>query len=275
MIIDHRCLNSFYFIFIFLFIFPSLFLSVTSNESIFHNHNNAVIIRPLRIIHNRKMENHNNRYMKRKRYSDLDEFHNNLVESDNYHHSSYDRKSTTANQSAPPLDIPNLINRFQLSSMKWLLSMPNNGQQQVDPNVLRKRIMSTRWSRIKNGQPFVLLDNQMVPADSVTNALINSNLSNDDNQPSKQMIDSKLIDIINKNGQNKKNLLRKLHKHRNDDIYHAHQYNDFNNIEKNRIDHEQFPSTNSVRNFAPDFKRFPNNSRRFRLSTLGQIGYNQ
>ncbi|OTF75164.1 hypothetical protein BLA29_011368, partial [Euroglyphus maynei] len=201
-------------------------------------------------------------------YINFDEPENNLIESDDYN--LYGNAISPVKQSAPPLDIKNLIDRFQLNSMKLLLSMPNNGQQQVDPNVLQQRIMSTRWTRFKNGQPFVLLNNQMVPAESVTNALINSNLNG---MAPKQMLDAKLIAIIN-NGQNKKKLLQKLNnKRRNDFIYQNDPYN-FKNIEHNRLDYD-FPSPKSVRNLAPNFKRFPNDSRRFRLSTLGQIGYDQ
>ncbi|KAH9420695.1 hypothetical protein DERP_001126 [Dermatophagoides pteronyssinus] len=269
MLLDHHNLNNYRFIFtIFVIVFQSLFCSWTmaqASSSFYRTDNDNYVIKPLRIVHTRMVPKS---YIKTKRFINT-EPENNLIDSDNQIDSN--RKSQISkNQLAPPLDIRNLMNRYQLTSMKWLLSMPNNGQQQIDPNVLRQRIMSTRWSRVKNGQPFVLLNNQLVPVDLVTNSVINSNLNG---VAPKQMLDLKLIAMIN-NGQNKKKMIHKLYgdenKRRDDYIYHPY----YSNIEHNLLDHD-FHSTNSVKNFAPNFKRFPNDSQRFRLSTLGRIGYDQ
>lgn len=74
------------------------------------------------------------------------------------------------------LNIKYLIHSFQLSSMKPLLYQISDSDLNNRRESLERLILSTsRWSRVKDGRLYVLLQNQMVPIDSLITALNNPN----------------------------------------------------------------------------------------------------
>lgn len=75
-----------------------------------------------------------------------------------------------------PLNVKHLIRNFQLSSMKPLLyQLPDSALENRPENLERLILSTSRWSRVKDGRLYVLLQNQMVPIDLLITALNNPN----------------------------------------------------------------------------------------------------
>ncbi|KAF7488472.1 hypothetical protein SSS_07318 [Sarcoptes scabiei] len=72
-------------------------------------------------------------------------------------------------------DLPKLINRFRLISLKPLLIEEDfQPKFNFDKSFIRN-LEQSRWIRIKNGQLFVLINNQMLPIETVLESIQRNN----------------------------------------------------------------------------------------------------
>lgn len=165
-----------------------------------------------------------------------------------------------------PIDLKSksILNDYQSRS-----NGPEKNQlKKIQSNKLVRRLEMLPWSRWKDGRLFVLLNNQMVPAETITNALIRNNLNN---YPTREMLDFKLIQKLNSNSNNNH------HQYEPTAISMENYQNDHFDGTFNQLDEPVFQNKQDksafVERMATNFNRFPFNSQRFRLAKLGTIGY--
>ena len=174
------------------------------------------------------------------------------------------------------LNVRQLVNQFQLVSMKPLLNQPN---QPIQPSIreIESRLLKSPFTFYKANQMFVPINNQPFPIKSVAFALNQAGQGDELINQQADILDHQLIALINRKVNKNKKMYEMDNSLEQDDEEND---TDYDQYDENENEHKERSKNRKklynqigVTQISPNFYRLPSLNHGFRSATLGTIGY--